>query len=173
MVDIEFQSASRLKTSQIEKLRSEAAVVLSFHDFRATAKLEETYAKMSAQPADFYKIAPTARTLYDNISLMNFLEKHRDRHALVGMCMGEQGIISRVLGVRAGSAFTFGALNADDKTASGQVTAQDLRSTYDTLREQIGYESQEVDTGGDWLMAGTILVVIGLGAAFALGARLP
>ena len=56
---------------------------------------------------------------------------------------------------------------------SKAASQQDLRTTYDTLREQIGYESQEVDTGGDWLMAGTILVVIGLGAAFALGARLP
>jgi 3-dehydroquinate dehydratase/shikimate dehydrogenase len=44
--------------------------------------------------------------------------------------MGEQGIISRILGVRAGSAFTFGALTADDKTAPGQVTAEELRSTY-------------------------------------------
>ncbi|WP_414637714.1 VWA domain-containing protein [Actinomycetospora sp.] len=56
---------------------------------------------------------------------------------------------------------------------SKAASQQDLRATYDTLREQIGYESQQVDTGGDWLMAGTILVVIGLGAAFALGARLP
>jgi Ca-activated chloride channel homolog len=56
---------------------------------------------------------------------------------------------------------------------SKAASQQDLRATYDTLREQIGYESQEVDTGGDWLTAGTILVVIGLGAAFALGARLP
>src|SRR5258708_12200509 len=44
--------------------------------------------------------------------------------------MGEQGITRRLLGVRAGSAFTFGALTADEKTAAGQVTAQDLRSTY-------------------------------------------
>lgn len=56
---------------------------------------------------------------------------------------------------------------------SKAASQQDLRATYDTLREQIGYESQQVDTGGNWLMAGTILVVIGLGAAFALGARLP
>jgi Ca-activated chloride channel homolog len=56
---------------------------------------------------------------------------------------------------------------------SKAATQQDLRATYDTLREQIGYESQEVDTGGDWLLAGAILVVIGLGTAFALGARLP
>ena len=130
LVDIELQTATRLKSSQIEKLRSEAAVVLSFHDFRATSKLDETMAKMSALPADFYKIAGTARTLYDNISLLNFLEKHRDQHSLVGLCMGEQGIISRILGVRSGSVFTFGALNADEKTAPGQVTAQELRSTY-------------------------------------------
>lgn len=130
MIDMEFQTATRLKAPQIEKLRSKGALILSFHDFRGTEKLAQTLAKMSAYPADFYKIAGTARTLYDNISLMNFLEEHRDRHSLVGLCMGEQGIISRVLGVRAGSAFTFGALNAEDKTAPGQVTAQELRSLY-------------------------------------------
>src|SRR5207253_3135955 len=34
-VDVELQSAVRLKSSQLTKLRSKAAVVLSFHDFRA------------------------------------------------------------------------------------------------------------------------------------------
>ena len=130
LIDMELQTAGRLKAPQIEKLRSKGALILSFHDFRGTDKLDQTLSKMSAYPADFYKIAGTARRLYDNISLMNFLEEHRDRHSLVGLCMGEQGVISRVLGVRAGSVFTFGALNAEDKTAPGQVTAQDLRSTY-------------------------------------------
>jgi 3-dehydroquinate dehydratase/shikimate dehydrogenase len=44
--------------------------------------------------------------------------------------MGEQGIVSRILGVRAGSVFTFAAAAADEKTAPGQMTAQQLRSTY-------------------------------------------
>jgi 3-dehydroquinate dehydratase/shikimate dehydrogenase len=44
--------------------------------------------------------------------------------------MGDQGIISRVVGVRAGSAFTFGALTVNEKTAPGQVTVQELRSIY-------------------------------------------
>jgi 3-dehydroquinate dehydratase/shikimate dehydrogenase len=44
--------------------------------------------------------------------------------------MGEQGVISRVLSVRAGSAFTFGAVSAESKTAPGQVSARDLRSIY-------------------------------------------
>ena len=130
LVDLELQTAVRMKPAQIGKMRSKAAIVLSFHDFHATQKLDETLKKMSAYPADFYKIVSSARSLSDNVTMMKFLERHRDEHAIVGLCMGEQGIISRVLGVRAGSVFTFGALTADEKTAPGQVTARDLDSTY-------------------------------------------
>jgi 3-dehydroquinate dehydratase/shikimate dehydrogenase len=130
LVDVELQTVSRLKPAQLAKLRARAAIVLSFHDFRATQKLDETLAKMTSHAADFYKIVGTATTLHDNVTMMKFLERHRDEHALVGLCMGEQGIISRVLGARAGSVFTFGALTADEKTAPGQVTAQELQSTY-------------------------------------------
>jgi len=130
LVDVELQSAIRLKPAQIDKLRAKAALVLSFHDFRATQKLDETLKKMTGYPADFYKIVSTATSLSDNVTMMKFLERHQDSHSLVGLCMGEQGIISRVLGARAGSAFTFGALTSDEKTAPGQVTARELRSTY-------------------------------------------
>ena len=130
ILDVELQTAARLKPAQLEKLRSKAAIILSFHDFHGTEKLDETLKKMSAYPADFYKVVGTARSLYDNVTLMRFLEKHRDDHSLVGICMGEQGIISRVLSVRAGSRFTFAAVTANEKTAPGQVTAQELRSTY-------------------------------------------
>ncbi|MGB7583943.1 MAG: shikimate dehydrogenase [Terriglobales bacterium] len=130
LVDLELQSAVRCKRAQLERLRTRAALVLSYHDFRGTKKLEETLEKMVALPADFYKIVATATTLHDNVVMMKFLEKNSDRYSLVGLCMGEQGIISRVLGVRAGSAFTFAAVSEDEKTAPGQVTAQELRSTY-------------------------------------------
>lgn len=130
IIDIELQTAVRLKPTQLQKLQSKAAIVLSLHDFRATEKLDETLKKMSAYPADFHKVVGTARSLYDNVTMMRFLERHHDDHALVGLCMGEQGIISRVLAVRAGSRFTFAAVTADEKTAPGQVTAQELRSTY-------------------------------------------
>jgi 3-dehydroquinate dehydratase/shikimate dehydrogenase len=130
LVDVELQTAIRLKPAQMDKLRAKAALVLSFHDLRATQKLDETLKKMTGYPADFYKIVSTATSLSDNVTMMKFLERHQDAHSLVGLCMGEQGIISRVLGARAGSAFTFGALTADEKTAPGQVTARELRSTY-------------------------------------------
>jgi 3-dehydroquinate dehydratase/shikimate dehydrogenase len=130
LIDVELQTMARLRPAQIDKLRAKAAVVLSFHDFKSTQKLDERLKKMALYPADFYKIVGTATSLFDNVTMMKFLERHQDSHSLVGLCMGEQGIISRVLGVRAGSAFTFGALTADEKTAPGQVTAPELKNTY-------------------------------------------
>jgi len=130
LVDVELQTAAKCKPEQLQKLRARAALILSFHDFHATRKLDETLEKMKKYPADFYKVVSTATTLYDNVLMMKFLEKEGDRHSLVGLCMGEQGIISRVLGVRAGSAFTFAALTPGERTAPGQVAASELRGVY-------------------------------------------
>ena len=130
LVDVELQTASKCKPGHLQKLRTRAGVVLSFHDFRATKKLDDTLEKMLAYPADFYKVVSTATTLSDNVTLIKFLAREGDRHSLVSMCMGEQGIISRVLGVRAGSVFTFASAGAGQETAPGQVSAQELRTVY-------------------------------------------
>ena len=130
LVDVEIETAIKCKPEQLEKLRNRGSLILSYHDFRATRKLEETLGRMIAIPADFYKIVGTATTLHDNVTMMKFLERESDKHSLVGMCMGEQGIISRILGVRAGSVFTFAAVSAEEKTAPGQVTSQELRDIY-------------------------------------------
>lgn len=130
LVDVELQTAGKTKPDQLQKLRSRAGLILSFHDFHATKKLEETLEKMLAYPADFYKVVSTATTLADNVTMIKFLVREGDRHSLVGMCMGEQGIISRVLGVRAGSVFTFASSGAGQETAPGQVAAQELRNVY-------------------------------------------
>jgi 3-dehydroquinate dehydratase/shikimate dehydrogenase len=130
LVDVEVQTAAKCKPEQLQKLRSRAALILSSHDFRATKKLDETLEKMLAFPADFYKVVSTATTLADNVTMIKFLARQGDRHSLVGMCMGEQGTISRVLGVRAGSVFTFASVGVGQETAPGQITAQELRTVY-------------------------------------------
>jgi 3-dehydroquinate dehydratase / shikimate dehydrogenase len=147
LVDLELQSAAKCKADQLQKLRARAALILSFHDFHATKKLDETLAKMQHYPADFYKVVSTATTLYDNVVMMKFLEKESDRHSLVGLCMGEQGLISRTLSVRAGSAFTFAAVGPGEQTAPGQVTAQDLRSVYRI--EQVDVATRVYGVAGD------------------------
>lgn len=147
LVDVELQTASKCKPEQLRKLRSRGALILSFHDFRATKKLEETLEKMLEYPADFYKVVSTATTLVDNVTMIKFLARESDRHSLIGMCMGEQGIVSRVLGVRAGSVFTFAAAAPGEETAAGQVTAQELRNVYRI--EQVDVATRVYGVAGD------------------------
>jgi 3-dehydroquinate dehydratase / shikimate dehydrogenase len=149
IVDLELQSALKSKPAAIARLRGRVGLILSFHDFRATRNLDKTLEKMLKVPADFYKVVTTATTLSDNVAMMKFLQTQSGKHALIGLCMGEQGIISRVLSVRAGSAFTFGAVdaNAGLKTAPGQVSAGDLRSIYRI--EQVDAATRVYGVAGD------------------------
>jgi 3-dehydroquinate dehydratase / shikimate dehydrogenase len=130
LVDVELETAAQLKPSDFNRLRRSANLIISYHDFRGTKKLEETFTKIKEYPADFIKIVTTANSLYDNVVMMKFLEKHSHEHSLIGLCMGEQGLISRVLCVRAGSQFTFAAVNPGEETGPGQLTARTLRDTY-------------------------------------------
>jgi 3-dehydroquinate dehydratase/shikimate dehydrogenase len=147
IIDLELESALKTKPEVLARLRKSAGVIISFHDFRATRNLEPTLEKMLKMPSDFYKIVTTATTLSDNVTMMKFLQTQSDKHALIGVCMGEQGIISRVLSVRAGSVFTFGAVNADLKTAPGQVSARDLRGIYRI--EQVDAATRVYGVAGD------------------------
>ena len=147
LVDIELQSAEILKSGELAELKDRVGVILSFHDFKATKRLEETFAAMKQYPADFYKVVSTATTLYDNVQMMKFVQGHSAQHEMVGLCMGEQGIISRVLGVRAGSVFTFAAATRGEETAPGQVTASELRDTYRI--EMVDAATQVYGVAGD------------------------
>jgi 3-dehydroquinate dehydratase/shikimate dehydrogenase len=147
LVDLELQSAAILKAGELTELKDKVGVILSYHDFKATKKLEDIFAGMKKYPADFYKVVSTATTLYDNVQMMKFLQAHSAQYEMVGLCMGEQGIISRVLGVRAGSIFTFGSATRGEETAPGQATAADLRDTYRI--EMVDAATQVYGVAGD------------------------
>ncbi len=147
LLDIELQSANAMKDRDMQRLRAAAALILSFHDFRATRKLEDTFRKMTAVPAEFYKIVTMATCLADNVAMMKFLEQKSHQRSVIGLCMGEQGIISRVLGVRAGSAFTFAAATPGEATAPGQLDSRTLRDVYRI--EQVENSTRVYGVAGD------------------------
>jgi 3-dehydroquinate dehydratase/shikimate dehydrogenase len=147
IVDLSLESAAKLKGNEIEKLRSRAGLILSYHDFRGTKNLDKIFERMQQYPADFIKIVGTATCLYDNVVMMKFLEHTSADRSMVGVCMGEQGIISRVLGVRAGSQFTFAAATVGEETAPGQIAARTLRETYRI--EQVDNATRVYGVAGD------------------------
>jgi 3-dehydroquinate dehydratase/shikimate dehydrogenase len=130
IVDLELESAEALKKGELQTLRDTGvALIISHHDFEATKDLEGVYKRIQPFQPDFIKIVPTAKTLTDNVTLMRFIER-MDHSNIIGVCMGDAGIISRVLGVRAGSVFTFAAATAGEETAPGQIAARTLIETY-------------------------------------------
>ena len=133
LVDIELEAIEKLPKGTMNQLRGAgAAVIISHHDFHTTKDLDAIYQRIKPYAPDFIKIVPTARSLSDNLTLMRFLARVEDESnsTVVGICMGEPGIISRVLGVRAGSAFTFASASEGEETASGQIAARTLLETY-------------------------------------------
>jgi 3-dehydroquinate dehydratase/shikimate dehydrogenase len=131
LVDLELESAEVLKKGELQKLRDTgAALIISHHDFTSTKDLDKVYERIAPFQPDFYKIVPTAKTLSDNITLMRFMERMHEKANIIGICMGDAGIISRVLGVRAGSVFTFAAATQGEETGPGQIAARTLIETY-------------------------------------------
>jgi 3-dehydroquinate dehydratase/shikimate dehydrogenase len=131
LVDLELESAESLKKGELQKLRETgAALIISHHDFNATKDLEGIYKRIEPFQPDFVKIVPTAKSLTDNVTLMRFIERMNEHSNIIGICMGDAGIISRVLGLRAGSAFTFAAATSGEETGPGQIAARTLIETY-------------------------------------------
>jgi 3-dehydroquinate dehydratase/shikimate dehydrogenase len=131
IVDLELESAEALKKGELQKLRDTGvALIISHHDFSATKDLDKIYERIEPFQPDFVKIVPTAKTLTDNVTLIRFMERMNERASIIGICMGDAGIISRVLGLRAGSAFTFAAATPGEETGPGQIAARTLIETY-------------------------------------------
>jgi 3-dehydroquinate dehydratase/shikimate dehydrogenase len=146
-IDVEIESAEAITDPEWQELRSCGAVILSSHDFKSTAKLDETFVRMRSFAADFYKLVGTATCLHDNVVMTRFLEQHSSEYSMVGMCMGEQGTPSRILSIRAGAAFTFGSAGHGEETAPGQPTYRELRDFYRI--EQIEPVSKVYGIAGD------------------------
>jgi 3-dehydroquinate dehydratase / shikimate dehydrogenase len=131
IIDLEVESAEEAKSAQVSKLRSAgAALLISFHDFTRTKGLEQAADRIQAFKPDFVKVVSTARTLADNLAVLRLIKDRSLASQIVGIAMGEEGLVSRVLGPRAGAAFTFASWSAETETAPGQVTAEALRDLY-------------------------------------------
>ena len=137
IVDLEVESAEQATRPQLAKFRAAlraagAALLVSFHDFTRTKGLGQAADRIEAFQPDFVKVVSTARTLADNLAVLRLIEDRSLSSHVIGIAMGEEGLVSRVLGPRAGAAFTF-ASSGDDpglETAPGQVSARTLLDLY-------------------------------------------
>ena len=135
IVDLEVESAEEATDAQLKKFREGlkavgTALLVSFHDFSRTRGLEQAADRIAAFEPNFIKVVSTAHALADNLAVLRLIEDRSRSAQVVGIAMGEEGLVSRVLGPRAGAAFTFVSLDDGAETAAGQVTARGMRDLY-------------------------------------------
>jgi 3-dehydroquinate dehydratase/shikimate dehydrogenase len=127
-IDIEIETAE-LVPERCAELRTHAQLVVSWHHWETTPRLEPVLERMREIPADVYKLVSTARKPSD-VSRILAASRLSPKIPLVTLAMGEVGFPSRVLSTGLGAVFTYAAPAHVQGTAAGQVNARQLRSLY-------------------------------------------
>lgn len=151
IVDLEIESAEAAKAAQIEELRRTIvggkknakstaangvgdemplALMISYHDYQRTRQLEKVADRIEAFEPDFVKVVSTAKSLTDNLAVLDLLNQRSAESQIVAIAMGEEGLLSRILGPREGAVFTFASAGDGKGTAPGQITARAMRELY-------------------------------------------
>jgi 3-dehydroquinate dehydratase/shikimate dehydrogenase len=107
-------------------------VICSHHDFAGVpSDLLNIYKQMAATPARVLKIAVKAVDITDCLPVFELLERARsDNREMIALAMGEEGIVTRILGLARGAFLTYGAIVNERTTAPGQITASELHELY-------------------------------------------
>ncbi|KAJ9181979.1 hypothetical protein P3X46_006020 [Hevea brasiliensis] len=106
-------------------------VIVSSHNYHNTPSVEELgnlVAKIQAAGADIEKIAKAALDITD-VSRIFHITVH-SQVPIIGIVMGEKGLISRILCEKFGGYLTFGTLESGIVSAPGQPTIKDLLDLY-------------------------------------------
>ncbi|MEM1212142.1 MAG: shikimate dehydrogenase [Planctomycetota bacterium] len=105
-------------------------LILSSHDFETRpSDLTRRVAAIAEQErCRVVKVAWSARSVRDNLEALELI---RDQHKpTIALCMGEAGLMSRVLAKKAGALLTFARLDDGSGTAPGQPTLAELKGLY-------------------------------------------
>jgi 3-dehydroquinate dehydratase/shikimate dehydrogenase len=131
LVDLEIESAEQCRPEELDDLRDAgAALIISFHDFENSCDPELVFSRIQHFSPDFAKIVSTAHSLTDSLNLLRWIANRSGDAQIVAIAMGEPGVVSRILSLRAGSAFTFASASDGAETAPGQMTARTLKDLY-------------------------------------------
>ena len=121
-IDIELDAAAEFRDSPARR-------IVSYHNFRETpASLAAILAMLNETQPDIAKIAVMANSQFDNLRVFDLLRSARRPTA--AFCMGELGLVSRILGAKFGSRITYAALDKGLESAPGQLPAAEMRDLY-------------------------------------------
>ena len=125
-VDLELLAVQRMNRMPPE---IQSRLILSFHDFCARpSDLPQLIREMDRHTAQVNKIVWKAGNILDNLDALKLLI--RQNRSTIALCMGEAGLVSRVLARKFGAFLTFASLSDQSATAPGQVTIAEMKNLY-------------------------------------------
>ena len=143
LIDVELMRDEAVVRRLVDEAnRAGVAVVMSNHDFAATAPTEELVGRlrrMQALDADILKIATMPLDAGDVLKLLNATWVMHSQYAdrpLITMSMAGKGLISRLSGELFGSAATFGMVG--QASAPGQLALPELRTVLELVSRSLG-----------------------------------
>jgi 3-dehydroquinate dehydratase/shikimate dehydrogenase len=133
---IDFEYENYRHPQAREKIRAALAqstnsrLILSAHNFeRKFRDIEKTYCDILAvAPTAIPKLVYTANHINDCFEASDLLRQSSG--GCIVLCMGEAGLISRVLAKKLDSFVTFASIDEQSGTALGQLTVKELRELY-------------------------------------------
>ncbi|MHC4123941.1 MAG: shikimate dehydrogenase [Planctomycetota bacterium] len=142
-VDCEFQNFKITKIQ--EKIRRalsqchRSKLILSVHNFETKFdNAEKLYRDIkSLYPAAIAKIVYTASDINDCFDALDLL--HKTSGEKIVICLGQAGLITRILAKKLGSLVTFVSIDEKSATAPGQLSIHELKQLY-------RYDSIDTDT---------------------------
>jgi 3-dehydroquinate dehydratase/shikimate dehydrogenase len=130
-IDIELSS---LKRDSISPAIVPVPIVSAHYFTGRPARFYNIIEELS-HPPGIAKIVWTARTIRDNLEAFEILQNKQK--PTIALCMGEAGIISRILAKKFGGFLSFASLNREEATAPGQISIAEMKNLYrwDSIRE--------------------------------------
>ncbi|HEX5472613.1 MAG TPA: shikimate dehydrogenase [Lacipirellulaceae bacterium] len=103
--------------------------IVSYHSFRNTPdNLRELHDRLKSLDADIVKIATMANQPHDNLRVLEMMQESNS--PTIGMCMGDIGIASRILGAKFGAPFTYATFHHERALAPGQLSYDQMANVY-------------------------------------------
>src|SRR3989339_300175 len=131
-VDVEHDGIQHIRRDTVHRVPTK--IIVSYHNFRETpGDLTDIYKRLSQSGADIVKIVTHANNITDNIRIYLLLQQ--SQMPVISFCMGELGIISRILYKRFGSYLTFASLRTGKESAPGQINIHELLNTYQAQKQ--------------------------------------
>lgn len=146
IIDLEIEAGATF-IDEVKNLckNNNSKLMISYHNFKQTPKtdqLKQIINECIGLGADLVKIACMVNNEIDNSRILGIYQYHKN---IIAFGMGKLGVISRIASLYCGAAFTYTAINNNEKAAPGQLTNIQLNKLIKSINQADNYKEEIIN----------------------------